>query len=88
MLAVALIGRLIFRQEALGFGDVKLMAAIGLTAGLYGTACILVVTSILSAAYFAFGMIRGTIKKGDFKPLGPFIAVSCGLYLVVSAAII
>lgn len=88
MLLVSIIGKLFMKKSVLGFGDVKLMGAIGLSAGLYGTAIILVLTSLISAGYFAIGMARGSIKRGDEKPLGPFIALSTGIYLFFIAAVL
>ncbi|MBQ3123429.1 MAG: prepilin peptidase [Firmicutes bacterium] len=84
MLLVSIIGKLMTKKSALGFGDVKLMAAIGLTAGVNGTAFVLLLTSLTSAAYFAVGLVRGIIKKHDEKPLGPFIALSMAAYLILT----
>lgn len=84
MLIIALVGRLIAKQEALGFGDVKLMAAIGLTAGIYGTAFILVVSSFLSCAVFTYKILKRKIRRKQMQPLGPYIAIAMALFLVGS----
>lgn len=84
MLLVALTGRLVTKQEALGFGDVKLMAAIGLTAGIYGSAFVLVVSSFLSGAVFTYKIVRKQIKRGEMQPLGPYIAFATALFLMGS----
>lgn len=83
MICAALIGKLIAGRDALGFGDVKLMAAIGLNAGLLGTAFVLVLTSLLAAGYFIIGIIRRSIDLKDEKPLGPFISAAMTIYLLV-----
>ena len=88
MIVISLVGKVFMKKSVLGFGDVKLMGAIGLTAGLFGTAIILVLTSLTSAAYFAFGMVRGSIKRGEEKPLGPFIALSTAIFLLGTAALL
>jgi prepilin signal peptidase PulO-like enzyme (type II secretory pathway) len=82
LLLMGLIGKLLFRKEALGFGDVKLFAAIGLLFGLKGVVIILIFTAFSSAAVFAIGLLTGKIKAGDEQPLGPFIAASAALYIL------
>ena len=82
MLISALLGKLIFRKETLGFGDVKLFAAIGLALGLKGTLAVLVMSSIAAAAVFAFKLIRKKIKRDDMLPLGPYIC-GAGIFYVV-----
>lgn len=82
MLAVALIGKLLFKQESLGFGDIKLFAAMGLALGFHGTLTVLIFSSISSAAYLSVLMIRGKIKKEDMVPIGPCICAS-GIFYVV-----
>lgn len=76
MLLVAVVGYFISGRESLGFGDVKLMAAIGLITGLYECVGIMVVASIISGCYFLVGLARKKYEKGDMKPLGPFL---CGV---------
>ena len=82
MLISALLGKLIFRKETLGFGDVKLFAAIGLALGLKGTLAVLVMSSVVSAAVFAFRLMRKKIKRDDMLPLGPYIC-GAGIFYVV-----
>lgn len=81
MLAAALAGKLIFRQDTLGFGDVKLFAAIGLVLGGHGTLAVLVLSSLLSAAVFSVQLIRKKIKRTDSLPLGPYICGSAIFYV-------
>jgi prepilin signal peptidase PulO-like enzyme (type II secretory pathway) len=82
MLAIGITGKLIFKKEALGFGDVKLFAAVGLVTGPFGVAMILAASSFLSCIAFGIGLLRKKIKRADTLPLGPFIAVSTAVYLV------
>lgn len=83
MLIVALLGKVITKRDSLGFGDVKLMAAIGLTTGVHGTAVILVLSSFLSCAVFAYRLLRKRIKLTDVQPLGPYIAIATALFLLI-----
>jgi len=82
ILLIGLIGWLIFRKEAIGFGDVKLFAAIGLVSGLKGIVIILLFTIFSSAVIFAAGLILGKIRYGEEQPLGPFISASTAIYVL------
>lgn len=81
MLLAAVAGRLVFKQDALGFGDVKLFAAIGLAMGGAGTFAVLVMSSLLSAAVFSVMLLRKKIKRTDSLPLGPYIC-GCAIFYV------
>lgn len=83
MLLSALFGKLIFKQESLGFGDVKLLAALGLALGFKNTLAVLVLSAISSAAGFSFLLLRRKIKRGDMLPLGPYICGSAIFYAVI-----
>jgi len=81
MLLSALLGRIIFKKETLGFGDVKLFAAIGLALGFEGTFAVLVLSSVVSAAVFGIKLIKKKISKDDMLPLGPYIC-GAGIFYV------
>jgi len=82
MLFIGFVGKLIFKKEAVGFGDVKLFAATGLITGPVGVCLILAASSFLSCVVFGVKLIRKKIKRADVLPLGPFIAISTAVYLV------
>lgn len=81
MLLSALLGRLMFKKESLGFGDVKLFAAIGLALGFEGTLAVLVFSSVISAVVFGIKLAKKKIKKSDMLPLGPYIC-GAGIFYV------
>jgi leader peptidase (prepilin peptidase) / N-methyltransferase len=82
ILLMGIIGSLLFRKEAMGFGDVKLFAAAGLLLGCEGTVVALILTVFSSALVFGAGLMTGKMKPGEEQPLGPFIAASVSLYLL------
>lgn len=82
LLLMGMAGKLLFRKEVMGFGDVKLFAAIGLLFGLKGVVIILIFTVFSSAFVFGIGLLAGKMKTGDEQPLGPFIAASASLYIL------
>jgi leader peptidase (prepilin peptidase)/N-methyltransferase len=81
MLAAAVLGKLVSGKESLGFGDVKLFAAIGLALGFKGTLGVLVISSVTSALVFGVKLLRKKINKEDMIPLGPYIC-GAGIFYV------
>jgi prepilin signal peptidase PulO-like enzyme (type II secretory pathway) len=76
------IGRLVMKKDILGFGDVKLVATCGLISGVYGILMIMILTALTSAVFFSVQLARKKLMAEDTAALGPFIAVSTGLYLI------
>lgn len=70
---IGVVGKWIFRKEAMGFGDVKLMAMVG---SLIGTAKVLLVNFILAPIVGAVvGVILKVRYRRDLIPYGPFLAL-------------
>lgn len=85
---LGLLSLLIFRKEGMGFGDVKLMAALGF---LFGIKNILVITLVS----FVFGALIGgamlIVKKDEsdgYIPFGPFIVIAAVIIMFVPADVI
>lgn len=83
MLVMALVGRLVSGKEAMGFGDVKLMAALGFIAGFRGIVVIIIGMSVISAMAFLVLIAMKKIKRTDSKPLGPYISAAAVIYMLV-----
>lgn len=83
MMFIALLGKLIFKRDALGFGDVKLFAAIGLITGPYGAILIFAGSSFLSGTACAYLLLRRKRKPMDTLPLAPYIALACAMYILL-----
>lgn len=75
MMITALLGRLSFKREVMGFGDVKLFASLGLALGVKATIIVLAGASICSGVAALLGLASGKLKKDEERPLGPYI---CG----------
>ncbi len=88
-LLITLIGGLIAGKEAMGFGDVKFMGALGLFFGLANT-IIITVLSFLISAILSIILIATKIKKAnEYIPFGPFIVISCfSVMLIPTSAIL
>jgi len=82
-LIITLLGGLIAGKEAMGFGDVKLMGALGIY---FGLANILTITlmSFLIGAVLSIILLVTKIKKTDeYIPFGPFIVIATFISMVV-----
>lgn len=82
-LVITLIGGLIYGKEAMGFGDVKLMGALGLYFGV-SNILLIAVMSFLIGAILGIILIISKIKKSDeYIPFGPFIVISTFITIVI-----
>ncbi len=72
-------GKLVFRKDAMGFGDVKLMGVIG---GFLGWK--LGVATFFLAPFFGllFGLPRLILKRGNVIPYGPFLSLAAIICLL------
>ena len=83
MLIVALLGRAMLGKEVMGFGDVKLCAAMGLGLGIHGMVFALAAASLLSGAAAAIGLARKRYTKDTMLPLGPFLTGAGIFYIFI-----
>lgn len=82
-LVITLIGGLISGKDSMGFGDVKLIGALGLYFGLSNMIAICVM-SFLIGAIISIILILIRVKKTDeYIPFGPFIAISTFISMFV-----
>lgn len=69
---LGVVGKLIFRKEAMGFGDVKLMAMVGGFIGWDGAILAIFVAAFLGAV---FGIASYFITKDRYIPFGPYLSM-------------
>lgn len=82
-LLITLVGGLVYGKEAMGFGDVKLMGALGLFFGL-SNIIIITLVSFLIGAILSIGLLATKIKKTDeYIPFGPFIVIATFISMFV-----
>lgn len=74
VLAIALLGTWLFKKEAMGGGDVKLMGGVGALIGWEGVITTVIFASFLGLVYSVFLMIFKGKKGGDAIPFGPFLS--------------
>ena len=80
-LIITFIGGLIAGKEAMGFGDVKLMGALGLIFGMSSIIMIAVISFLLGAIISIFLLATKKKKSSEYIPFGPFIVL--GTFLVM-----
>lgn len=82
-LTITLVGGLFYGKEAMGFGDVKLMGALGLYFGL-SHIVIITLVSFLIGAVLSIVLLATKIKKTDeYIPFGPFIVIATFISMYV-----
>lgn len=84
---ISLLGSIIYGKEAMGFGDVKLMGALGLNFGVTNILAISL-TSFLIGAIIGIFLILMRIKKSDgYIPFGPFIVIGTFICIFIPSSI-
>jgi leader peptidase (prepilin peptidase)/N-methyltransferase len=78
------LGYLLYRQEALGFGDVKLAAFIGLLVGWPAVIQTLVLAALFGAAVGVLLLGLGSATRRTYIPYGVFLAVGGVLALLLA----
>lgn len=76
--AIALIGKLVFRKEAMGMGDVKLMGMIGMFLGVFPHLLVVLVSSAFIGSAAGIVLILLSKRKLGARseiPYGPFLSI-------------
>ncbi len=78
---IATLGSLAFRKEAMGFGDVKLMGAVGAFFGWQAVVFTIIISSLLGSLV---GVTLIILRKRELQgriPYGPFIATAAAIWI-------
>lgn len=82
-LLITLIGGIFYGKEAMGFGDVKLMGALGIYFG-FSNIIIITLVSFLIGAVLSIVLLASKKKKTDeYIPFGPFIVLATYISIYV-----
>ena len=85
-LAITIIGGFIFGKETMGFGDVKMIAALGLYFGMQGIIAISIISFLIAALFSIVLLIIQKIRHRDlieYIAFGPFIVISAFIVMFV-----
>ena len=85
---ITLIGGLIAGKEAMGFGDVKLMGALGIYFGLTGTIVIILMSFLIGAILSVILLVTRIKKTSEYIPFGPFIVIGTLITIFVPYSVI
>jgi leader peptidase (prepilin peptidase)/N-methyltransferase len=86
--AVGVIGKLMFRKEAMGFGDVKLLGAIGAFAGWQGVLFTIVGSSLFGSLVGVTLVLTGRKAMQSRIPYGPYLALAALLWVFWGPALV
>ena len=80
----------LFRKEALGFGDVKLIGAVGAFWGPWAALFTVILSSVVGSVAGVALMARGRAKLGGFTavPYGPFLAIGALVWMYWGPALL
>ena len=82
-LLITLVGGAMYGKEAMGFGDVKLMGALGIYFG-FSNIIIITLVSFLIGAILSIVLLISMIKKSnEYIPFGPFIVIATFISIYV-----
>lgn len=79
MFLMAWVGEKLFKKEALGGGDIKLVAAAGAILGWNGLLGSILLGSIIGSIFGVLLIILHRKNRNEFIPFGPFLCL--GVYL-------
>lgn len=83
MLIIGILGKIIYKTETLGGGDIKLFTALGLCLGSEGILIVFVLSTFITALHLAYLTAKKQVKAREKRPLVPYIAVSSTIYMVI-----
>ena len=75
-LIITVLGGIIAGKEAMGFGDVKLMGALGLYFGLSGIIAVSLIAFLIGAVLSILLIVLKVKKTDEYIPFGPFIVIA------------
>ena len=86
---IGVLGRMVFRKQAMGMGDVKLMGLIGLFLGAWPHLLLVITSSALIGSIVGVALIICGAKDGPQSsiPYGPFLALGAVLDLLWGSTI-
>lgn len=87
-LLITIIGGFIAGKEAMGFGDVKLMGALGLYFGLSGIIAVSLIAFLLGAIISIILIATKKKKSDEYIPFGPFIVMAAMIVIFVPFSIL
>ena len=81
---IGLVGSALAKRDAMGYGDIKLLAAVGLLVGFPGIVYVLALVVLVAGIVFMLLILAKRLEIGQATALGPYISLATALFLVFS----
>lgn len=85
---IAVMGKILFKKEALGGGDIKLIAACGAFLGMPGVIITIFLSALLGSIFGVYFIIFKKGKASSQVPYAPFISAAAFLYIFYGEMIV
>jgi leader peptidase (prepilin peptidase)/N-methyltransferase len=82
LLVIAVVGSFVMRKEAMGMGDVKLIAAMGAFLGWQAPLFIIAISSVIGSVIGIGMMVKKQKRWGLKMPFGPFLALAAIIWIL------
>ena len=79
---ISVLGRLMLKKDAMGFGDVKLMGALGAFLGLESVIFVTFISSLFGAVIGITFIAMGKRELQSKIPFGPYIALAAVIWVL------
>ena len=74
---INLLGKVLYKKDALGMGDLKLMVVCGIVCGAAGTAMAMLIGIFAAGIWFSAAIALKRVSSDSYMPLGPFLVFGC-----------
>lgn len=81
---ITVAGKKVYKKEAMGAGDIKLLAGIGAFLGFSNSIYTLMIASVLGSIIGLSLILSRKMEKRDYLPFGPFLAAGAYSILFIS----
>ncbi len=75
IIIIIIAGKKIYKQDVMGYGDIRLAAMIGAFVGWGGLLLAIMISSLIGAAYGLIQIKKGKLSMKSEIPYGPFLAI-------------
>ena len=84
LMALDIFSMVVLKKEGFGFGDVKLLAALGIMFGWKYIIVLLVTASLIAAVHFLYLIFRynGRLDKDKYLPMAPYLCIGAALTII------
>jgi len=88
LLAMGIIGKIVFKKDAMGGGDVKLMAGVGAFIGFDRVLVAMFIASFIASIIGIYLIISKKIEQKGYIPFGPYLAAGSLVTVFLPAPIV